>query len=950
MHNTQQPQEVHPVLILTLGSTPAEVILMIEFIKTLLDNVVPFGVISFDSLTYAELVARFEKNGWPKEAIDRSFPRHNYLQLENPITERFDFDAPIARSWNNIFFEPSLKRLAKSPMGQGCAGTPAFGRAWVEHSADAICDKVENAIQGLTRVGQDTIGLKPGILCFLLTSARGGTGSGGAAVFGGLVRSVLPEGSQLHLQLLMPSISKDDKRAHANGSAVMRELQHYHRDGGGVALKDGRVLPPPFSTVTPIFSSNGSLSLGPHDGLSQLISTLRPYLRAPTQATINAGRVDLTDVLSHDHLGRPMHITQQLAFSVRVTTPGVCEYLAASWVYRATYDALDRFNAWSGTKRWYLGEKNRVLEITDVAVDDLNLTRDVLVGRLEPSPSPTNKLRTLIEQAHTALPGMQPETIKAQMRAMPGRVREQFQDFDDVWRTKRWELSQTLTREVTQYLGEHFPLEPHLVLATSRQIRSHIAGQLVPGLQKALSAAKAKRDAAGAQIGKALAAIAGPAPSSGGMLGWFKGNSKDNSHVHQAAQKALQLIFAAGLARIEQERLEWLLDVLVGDVKRGHLQDKGRWGEAIATPSLMSALEQFEQDEVLRVRRFLTERLDTVQTCRDALAQRIDKQSPIFERSLLYDGMNRARLDAEIAAAFKDNPHPEPIKRYLLGEADLDDVIEGLFELLPSAAESGLKLTEFLLQDDSKRQFLMQLLRNTKPFTPLDRTVEDQQELTGRRDTFCVLEIPGGASSPLASVFVQEGIVSHVEKVLDSGEEEIRWLMLRDGLPYCALRPLNAKFKRCHDDHLSRSGSITPYTRAEAIHYADFAPPRVSLTVHTARVLHQFHALFPERLLVHPIQGWTLHYHKDTGYGHSAQEEYRAPHFESLVRWVAANPAVRVQLEQEIHTKLDSNLAEALKVLALAWQRSTIPDTKAHLKEVLYSLQCDPHALVQNLD
>ena len=940
MNTRAKAQEVHPVLIITVGTTTTEVALLLRDQCRSLRHPVPFKTLSLDSLDYPSLTTRLEQNGWTKDSIASSIPRQDYLRLENPFKEDFDFDAPLAREWNDTLFEPTLKRIAQKPSGPGCGGTPAFGRAWMEYLAQAIRDRIEETIQNLTRVNQDTVALKPGVLVFILTSARGGTGSGATAVLGGLARSVLPEGSQLHLRVFMPCVYQSDQRAHANAYAMLRELQHYHREGGHIPIKGGKKLPPAFDTVTPIFASNEAVTLGPRDGLTQLAAVLRNYISSPTQATINARRVDLTDVMAHDHEGRPMHITQELALSVRVVSPGTLEYIASRWIYLAIFEANDRFNAWCESRFWHLDEKNRVKAISEIAIEVLHLDLKSFLARLEPAVSPINKLRSLIEQVRAALPNMKSETIKSQMFSLPGKIKELFNEFDGVWYTLSWELSQKLTQEITDYLKERFPLEPHLVLATGIEIRNHLAN-LIPNLRQSVENAKGKRDKLGAEIGTALGAVATP---KGGLLSWVK----RDEHTREAAQKALGVIFAASIARIEQERLEYLVEALAGDVRAGNLKGYNRWGTQITTPSLMTALERFEADHIIEVRDELSRRLNEARNKLAVFGQRIEKRSPIFERSLLFDGATRAALDQEASEAYQNEPHPKPIERHLLGASDLDETLKDLLEVLPSASKSAIPLTEHLIHDESKRHSVTQLVRKGKPFTPANRVVEDQQGLIGRRDTLSVLEIPGGSASPLATFLVREGIVSRVDDILDSGEDELRWLMLRDGLPYSALKPLATKYARAEREYLSRPGAITPYTQADAPGYADFTPPRVSVITHATRLLLQLQTLTPERLETHPTRGFTLRYERDNGYGAFIEDNITFPTMMALVRWVVVRPDVRHQLDAQVKTALDQDFEGAITALTLAWQRTDNPD-REHLKEVLFSLGHNPRLLVERI-
>src|SRR5258708_35414301 len=104
--------EVHAVFIAVVGSTLAELPLVV---KTQTDgdaSQVPFAIVVVDSLPYEDLKNRLIQNGWSPRQVDEAIPRSHYFQLPSAFTPDFNFESPLNRAWNNALFDPALRRLA----------------------------------------------------------------------------------------------------------------------------------------------------------------------------------------------------------------------------------------------------------------------------------------------------------------------------------------------------------------------------------------------------------------------------------------------------------------------------------------------------------------------------------------------------------------------------------------------------------------------------------------------------------------------------------------------------------------------------------------------------------------------------------------------------------------------------------------------------------------------
>ncbi len=917
---------VHPVLVVIFGTTMAELLVVLHTQLEGMQDLVPWRGVLVDSLLYEEVITRLVQNSWPREQVMEAIPRSHFFHLTSPFSGEFDFDTPLNRSWLSTMFEPSLQRLALTPNAPGCAGTPALGRTRVEGNEPELRAFFERHLLELTQVRTETLALLPGVKVFVVTTYRGGTGTGAATPGAAILRSVMTNGD-LHLHAIMPCIYLGDDRAYANAYATLRETQGLHGFGRGIPMKGGRVLKAPFETATYMFASNEAVTLGPVDALMQEAAILRAYLRVPTHTVIHARHVDLTDVIPYDLEDKPMHGRVETALSIRTVLSDTQTYLVVEWVRQELEALRDRFETWCQDRTLSPEEEARLREVVEQTIKDLNLHRSALLTRLDPSPAPTNALRNFFEQITTMIGSMKADTIKQGMAGLPAKVRDEFLKFEGSWEDRTRQLAEALPREITDYVTSKLPASPHLALASLGKIRDHLAG-LVRDARKEAEHEKKKRDAAAVQLGPALNAV----QEAHGILGFIN----TDEVTRDAAHKACSIMLTAAMARAHQQRLEYLVQALEGEINS--LDSRGK---PVTISSVATVLRDRQVEQMATIRQRQAEQLNALRNAQDKLGQRIEKRSPVFQRSLLYDGMTRKMLNAEVQEIRARIPDVPLVMRFLEGTQDLPQTIAELLPLLPSYTESGRRLEEILTSDAGKRNLVVQLLRNRAPFTPLDRVVEDQQGLRNRRDTLVILEVPGGSNGTLADLMRREGIVTNLNQVVDSGEDEIRLYFLRDGLPYAAIRSL-ARYKERHDHYLTNPAAVTPYTMVGAHQLPDMEPSRINLRLYTEAVLYTAKAVLPHGLASRPSGGFTLRYEKDTGYEFTTTQEEFFPDFEAMISWLAKQVQIRKALEAELKQQLDHNPGNYKALLVAAWQRASAAE-RDHLQEALFRLKIDPY-------
>lgn len=923
--DTNIPQ-VHPILVVVIGTSQAELLPILDKQLEGMKDLAPWRGVVVDSLPYDDLATRLAQNGWTRDQVEKTIPRSHYLQLTSPFTKDFSFDHPLNQDWKRTIFEPGLERLAKNPDAPGCAGTPALARARVEGNTQDLRGFFQQHLQALTQVSPSTLALLPGVRVFIITTFRGGTGSGASTLAAALLRSVMADG-EIHLITAMPCIYGEDDRAKANAFAALRETYHFHRYSGGVPIKGQDLLKAPFSTVNCVFASNGAVTLGPVDVLMQEAAVLRVHVQAHTQSTVNARAVDLTDVVPHDPRGLPMHIRVETATSIRTVWTGTQEYVAAKWLWHEVKGVQERFETWLKEETLTVDEESRLEAAVVTVITELNLSPDALLARIDPSPAPTNQLRSFFEQARGVLSSMKAGVIKQSMAGLPTQVRETFSKFEVSWEERTRKLAEALPREIGEYVVSKLTVSPHLALAALGKVRDHLAG-IAKAAKKEAETEKNKRDAAGSHLGLALNEV----KEASGILLSFKVDEV----TRNAAYKALEVAMHAALARAQQHRFESLVLALEGEIN----SRDGR-GKPITLPSVTASLRNIQTEQISKVRQDQKEKLEALQALLQDLGQKIEKRSEVFQRALLYDQMSREQLDAEVRQIRKRMPDALPVVRLLKGEQHLWQTLAALLQLLPSYAESCRTLEEILTKDLGKRKLAVQILRGLVPFTPIDREVEDQQGLRNRRDTVKILEVPGGQNGAIARLMMKEGIVTNRNHIVDSGEDEIRLYHLREGLPYAVILPLR-QYKNLHDQYLARPDAITPYTVADAHQFPDIEPSRTNLRFHTERLIHETKAVLPEKLVQKPSGGFMLRYEQDTGHeGFTTTREESFPTAEALVGWLAKRFEILKTLETELQQHLDSDPESYKAMLLKAWQKTSGPE-REHLQMTLFSLKVDP--------
>lgn len=911
----------HPVLVMAVGTTMAELGLVLKSQTTCCSNVVPWYFVCVDSMSYGYVMKRLQQEGWSKEQIEEAIPPSHFFELPTPFAQNFDFDQPLNRSWRHVLFDPALQRIASRPESPGCNGTPAMGRARVEGYIEELSNFFRNHLRGLTHLREETIAIEKGVIAFVVTTYRGGTGTGGALLAAADLKELLPDG-QVHLHAVMPDAYGGDQRAFANAFATALENQGYHMYGQKVVTRNGTAFPPPFDTVTYIFGTNGRLALDHKDVLMQEAAILSSYLKAPTQSAILARQVDLTDVIPYDHTDRPLHVRLETAISVSVIHPGVLDYQALKWIFACLRDRIRTFSEYTRKDKLSREDEESLAAFLEKLESDetIPLTVARLLGSIDPSPQPSNVIRSYLEGIGSTIGAMKAATIKEQIQCVVPQVQEAFRKFEAGWKDNAEKMARELPERILSRIRARYEGDGHLILAALKTINERLLA-ICRELEMRIRSAREERTKASNALNQALKDV-----QEAGRRLLILGSDEV---VRDAAIKAIGIVSNAAHARISQHRMEYLCQALNG--------------EADSTPPIIRAIEGFwTTGELRRIRQGFTQQTKAVNHRLKEVAKSIEKRSPIFQRTLLSEGTDLEALDAAVEEIMKRNPLPGPVEKYLKGEQDLQKTVEELKPLLPVHGDATQSLPGILEAEPKKRELLCQILKSATPCTPLDQVVEDQQGFRNRRDQLRILEIPGGKTTPLAQYLLTEKIVLDENQIVDSGDDEARMYSMRDGLSYGVIQPFLNSYSKAYREHMSKTGSITPHTFEGHHRFPGLEPPSLNLNTYVEQLLYRAMATLPDQVREKPSGGFHFHYEENAGHDFVKYREEEFSNFLDLVRWVSKRPTIYKALEAALKADLDTDPARHKENLFKAWKVAASPREKEHLEDALHALRVNP--------
>src|SRR5207244_2278896 len=113
----------------------------------------------------------------------------------------------------------------------------------------------------------------------------------------------------------------------------------------------------------------------------------------------NSRHADLSGAIPEDHEGRPLHIRQQVAASVRTVPEGALEFIAMEILRNDTAGRSEDLERYCRTAALTTADGRRAEDLFNDLVEQLRLDLAGLIARIDLVPSPAEMIRRRIEQA-----------------------------------------------------------------------------------------------------------------------------------------------------------------------------------------------------------------------------------------------------------------------------------------------------------------------------------------------------------------------------------------------------------------------------------------------------------------------------------------------------------------------------------------------------------------------
>lgn len=928
---TAEPQGVHPVFICVLGSLMTQVLLMLHSMLDEEPNVAPWLGVAIDTIGYQTMVGNLVAAGWPQELVERWIPQSHYLELDNPFSEDFDFSKSAHREWLDIIHEERLQQLARKSDMPGAARVRALGNARVQETAPRLRTFFTEHQAKLTHVSPRNMTLLPGIWSWVVTTLNGGTGSGGALSVGAILKDV-QQGGEITLNVVSPDVWGSDDISKAAGEAFFMETQFVHRRGGGVPMKGKYLLRAPFSRVVPIFASDGAKCINGQDAVMLEASTLTAFLTANSQRVINATRIDQTGAVPFDRNMNLQQASQEVRLVISVSPPGVEEFMATEVVRQEVKEAQERLERLKGSDGVSGFEAKELEACLEDCVRELKLNKADLIARMEPPSRPANTTRTMFDRVTGMFSTMKAKDIQQNISGLTKQVTDAFERFEAEWRGRTLALAQELPVEIFAHVTKKYGHRPDLAVYLLQKLAEKLEA-LAKELEQEGAKRLKQREQLNVKVGPAISAVL----QASCLLWWMK-----NEVVRHAAQEACTTITGAVNCRIEQHRAQYLAQT-VGS-KQGVGTAQGATVPCVATALAALAIELFrEQIAQLQVKKQSLERR------LDALAKRFERQaSKVFYRSLVNDGATRQQLEGEMEVLRREKGvqmSPE-VQKYLSGEQSLEQTVANLQPLLPRFVDAKKTMPELLASRPDLCEAVAQHIGGCWPFAPIDKELESVHGFKARkRDRLWVLEVPGGENSAITGILRQRGVINASARVIDSGDNEIRYYFCRQGLPFWLLSPLR-QWQREFDAYRQDPELPSLFSFADWPSVPRLESPATNMKDYLEGLLYVTKAVLPELVTGRAGGGFKIGYEEVQGQGLRTIETRKCSDLTDAVAFLAKKQDVQQSIKTRLDEALDDRPEEYREALLAAWTAAR-GEEKFHLQQELYRLGVDPRTMAR---
>ncbi len=884
-----------PILFVSLGSYMTEAIMQLWQEIQRQHGTIPTWVrwVVIDSVPYEGMLSHLGQQGWSPAQARLAIPEEGYVYLKSPFGERFDITGPQHEEFRDILHEERLQHHARKGDGHGAALLSAIGRFLAAGNKSPLTRAFQRNVKDLVRVRPTLDERAHGMYAEILTTVFGGTGTGGTMIVGQCLRDILPPGSVLNLRLVNPSLldgGEDREQTIANATAMLREFQHAHSQGGSYHSTGEAPSARVFDNIIPLFTSNGHTLLRRQDVVAQVTQALMARLDPALHHALDASWVNQTAISDFDDNGIITNTQVQNVVTIRPACPYVADLHAMKlleYTVRAQLDALESHGQ---------GKTLAPAVAQHITSEVARLCRQYGLDRA----SVQNKLglqdslamvRASVDRVLTNIPRLTAQQIVPVVSQLVQTIRPSYEREGAEERARACPLLREITASLHREVSELSRARPAVGFAVYHGLSEHLA-TIVAEVRRDIASRTPEQQRLGATIKDLYAALNGI-----GQRQWWLGAGRRDETARTGATQLCQTIqrFLGGQRSLDN------LHTVAAMLEDGLTEASGT-----TLPALRAALAVGGPTDQAAIRTRLIAQRAEVEHATLAIMQPLAWGRTLFTPTLLDRGVTAEHVEADAAAhhaALAGEILP-PIADYLAGATTLAEVVPQLRLYVPHSSQRTRSLEDVVREDTTRREEMLRSLRHAKDrdwsFTPLDDTVLFEQQIDvegGQRRTVLRLALPGGPSGYLGQLCIGDGIAT-AEEIVAADQDEARLIQIIGGLPLYALAPLY-QYERMYRAYCKRPGSISPHTYRKGQECPPLEPPRMNMQFRCERLVALAEVLLPHRVTRRVGDSFLLHTATRVS---ESEEALILPNREALLRWIADHPnerrAWRHELEQ----------------------------------------------------
>lgn len=879
----QDHPRAKPVLVILLGSTSLAVAPQIHrhFGK---EGMVPSDVLGFDRMDYDSALARVEQMfEIPAEVVAEALPRSAFRRPEQRLGADTDITllpAPV----RECLFEARIEAEARRNT-QGSGGLPAVSAAHLLSNVTEIGTLIAGKAAELRNFGSNVdptaaLYLAAGLIVVIVTTAAGGTGTGGIVPLACIARHALRDVDQLeiHAKIILPPPTSD-RHTGANASAMLQHVEQVNSAGGAFAITESAKVSNPLDSVTLIDWTNGTQTFDRRTQLAQAAAQIEMLLYAPMQSAVIAGfEVDLTGNHPRDHRKRASHGTRSMVSRIFAFPPSANALEAHATVAAEVLWRQKHLEDYRDTGRLNEDDERRVTAVSREIAATLGLNPEGLRKRLEDGrPSSDGAVAQGVEAVDKELVGLRAADIQALIPERLQQIRDVLNGYQAVREEGGQRLARTLPEQIeaqaTQYLGHR----PDLVVAALRRIRKGLE-EVFASAAEIEARAGEQRIVLGNQVRQHLTELD---QVGGGILSVVIPSDRRALDI---ATRLLETAQAGLKCRIEQESCAVLASSSCRD-------------------AVLTTLLSCEA----RIIREASERSATwrasLRSAVDRLTQAVAWDAGPFSFALSSDQASAATLKerasrhCELSSAVRT-----VLDRLHRGELTLAQAVAEVQPLLPSA-RTEIDLEQRILADPAAyRQVLARL--SMAPPAPVHVDVVTRLRHPEARTQLTVLALPGGPDGALAKRLANDMAARTVAiRVIKAPDDAVTLYFTEGGFLMAAFQA-TTRLREAYQDHL-RVGGISPHIRKDGINFPPLLPPTLTVVEDAQQAVAHVRAFGLDMVVALPAGGYRMKFRDEVSRDFFTYQDEIFPDFNAAINDLAKRPTQLSWYENQVKPLLE---------------------------------------------